>query len=279
MPCQALENGEATVSAAPRSGEKTVPATRRALWTTSASRKARVSSAMEVKTSSAMVRRERPPERRERATKTAGSVVRGGEQHALQGLELLQRLARADGHGVERVGRDHDRHAGLVVEAGLEAVEQRAAAGQGDALLHDVGGELRRGLVERDLHRVDDRRHRLLHRLADLLRGGDDRLREAGDEVAPADLCVQLLLEGPRRPERDLHLLRGAIADGEAVLLLDELHDRLVELIATDADGLAAHDAAERDDRDLGGATADVDDHVAGGLLHREARADGGGHG
>ena len=41
----------------------------------------------------------------------------------------------------------------------------------------------------------------------------------------------------------------------------------------------ARDDAAERDDRDLGGAAADVDDHVAGGLLHGQPGADGGGHG
>src|SRR5436190_7319248 len=108
MPCHALENGDDAVSAAPRSGENTVPAARRALWITAASRKSAVSSTIEVRTRSAMVRRERPPVRRERATRSASSVVRGGEQHALQGLELLQRLARADGDGVERVGRDHD---------------------------------------------------------------------------------------------------------------------------------------------------------------------------
>ena len=43
--------------------------------------------------------------------------------------------------------------------------------------------------------------------------------------------------------------------------------------IDTDGD-----DATERDDRDLGGAAADVDDHVAGRFVHREARADRGGH-
>src|SRR3546814_3880913 len=74
----------------------------------------------------------------------ARSVVGGGEEHALERLELLQRLAGADGHSVQRIGGDDDGHAGLVVEAGLEAVQQRTAAGEGDALLHDVGGQLGR---------------------------------------------------------------------------------------------------------------------------------------
>ena len=61
----------------------------------------------------------------------------------------------------------------------LEAVQQRATAGEHDALLHDVGGQLGRRLVERDLHRVGDRGDRLLDGLADLVGGGDDRLGEA----------------------------------------------------------------------------------------------------
>ena len=104
---------------------------------------------------------------------------------------------------------------------GVEAVQQGAAAGEDDALLHDVGGQLRRRLVEGDLHRVDDGRHRLLDGFADLLGGGDDRLGQAGDEVAAADLGVELLLERAGGAERDLDLLGRALAEGEAVLLLD----------------------------------------------------------
>src|SRR5216117_2321527 len=51
------------------------------------------------------------------------------------------------------------------------------------------------GLVERDLHRVDDGSHGLLDGVADLGRAAHDRLGQAGDEVAAADLGVQLLLE------------------------------------------------------------------------------------
>ena len=74
----------------------------------------------------------------------------------------------ADGHRVQRVGRDHDRHAGLVLEPRRQTVQQRAAAGDDDAALHDVGGEFGRGLVERDLDGVDDGRDRFLDRLANL---------------------------------------------------------------------------------------------------------------
>ena len=57
------------------------------------------------------------------------------------------------------------------------------------------------------------------------------------------------------------------------------LHDGLVELVAGDLDGGGLHDAGQGDDRDVGGAAADVHDHVAVGLGDVDARADGGGHG
>ena len=80
---------------------------------------------------------------------------------------------------------------------------------------------------------------------------------------------------GQAEPRSILTSSARALAEGEAVLLLDELDDRVVELVAADADRLAGDDAAERDDGDLGGAAADVDDHVAGRLLHRQTGTDG----
>src|SRR4051794_6316130 len=81
------------------------------------------------------------------------------------------------------------------------------AAGEDDAPVHDVAGELRRGLVERRLDRVDDLVDRFLDRLADLLGAHDDRLGQTGDEVAAADLGVRLVGGGERRPDRHLDLL------------------------------------------------------------------------
>ena len=124
-------------------------------------------------------------------------------------------------------------------------------------------------------HVVAHRGHRFLDGLADLLGGGDDGLGQARDQVSAADLGVELLLERPGGPEGDLHLFGRALAERQAVLLLDVLDDRLVELVAADAHRLAGHDAAEGDHRHLGGAAADVDDHVARGFLHRQPGPDG----
>ena len=56
------------------------------------------------------------------------------------------------------------------------------------------------------------------------------------------------------------------------------IDDRLVHLVAADAERLRDDDPAERDDGDLGRAAADVDDHVPGRLGDGQPGADRGGH-
>ena len=56
------------------------------------------------------------------------------------------------------------------------------------------------------------------------------------------------------------------------------LIEGLVDLVARDAQRARRDDAAEADDRDVGRAAADVDDHARGRLVDRQAGADGGGH-
>src|SRR6478736_3596558 len=160
----------------------------------------------------------------------------------------------------------------------VQAVQEGPATGDDDALLHDVGRELGWCRVERDLDRVDDCRHWFLDRFAYLFGRDDDRLRQPGDEVAAADLRVELLFQRVRARERDLDLLRGSLTERERVFLLDVRDDRVVELVARDPDGFARDDAAQRDDRNLGRAATHIDDHVAGGLMYGEPGADRGGH-
>src|SRR5215218_902347 len=205
-------------------------------------------------------------------------VIAAVAVRAVDRLELLERSAGADGHARERRFGAVRRHLGLVAQALVQALQQRAAAGEHDPAVHDVGGQLGRPAVERLLDRVDDLHERLLERGAHLLGGEHDGLGQAGDEVAAADLGLDLLLERVRRPDLELDLLGGLLADQELVLLLDVVDDRLVELVAADADRLRDDDPAEADDRDLGRPAADVDDHVARRLAHREAGADRGGH-
>src|SRR5918994_595759 len=240
MPFQALPNGRPIAWTTPTTGSRTVPTASRTSRTTGTSRTPNVSSVIDASRRIASRAREpelrgrgrgratarRPGPRRRWGARPGGlvvgpwsfpgrpfeSVTGRREQDALQRVELLQRLAGADGDGVQRVGRHHDRHA------------------------------------------------------------------EAGHEFTAADPRVDLLEQRPRRAEGDLDLLGRTVADGEAVLLLHEADDRVVELVARHPHRLARHDAAEADNGHLGRAAADVDDHVPGRLLDRQAGADGRGH-
>src|SRR5215218_793600 len=206
------------------------------------------------------------------------AVVRAVAVRAVDRLELLERAARAHRDASQRGLRAVRGHLRLVAQPLVEALEQRAAAGEHDPAVHDVRGQLGRRAVERLLDRVDDLDERLLERGAHLLGRQHDGLRQPGDEVAAADLSLHLLLERVRGADLELDLLGGLLADQELVLLLDVVDDRLVELVAADADRLRDDDPAERDHGDLGRAAADVDDHVAGRLAHRQTRADRGRH-
>src|SRR3954468_1076082 len=69
-----------------------------------------------------------------------------GLVRAVDRLELLQAPAGTDGDAGERALGQVDRHLRLVAQALVEAVEQRTAAGEHDAAVHDVGRELGRRL-------------------------------------------------------------------------------------------------------------------------------------
>ena len=65
-------------------------------------------------------------------------------------------------------GEEH-RQARLLAQQHVEVLEQRAAAGEHDAPVDDVAGQLGRRALERELHRLDDPVDRLGERLADLV--------------------------------------------------------------------------------------------------------------
>ena len=91
------------------------------------------------------------------------------------------------GDAGQRVVGDVDGHLGRLGDAPVEAGQQGAAAGQDDALVHDVGDQLRRGLLDRVLDRVDDLLDGRLDRLADLVRADLDAARQPGQQVAAAE--------------------------------------------------------------------------------------------
>ena len=188
----------------------------------------------------------------------------------------------------QRPGAEHDalerrvdevhRQIGLVADAVVEPAQQRSAADEVHAVEDEVLRELgRRARQARD-HRVADRAQLLLDRAPHLFGHEHDRLRQPRHEVAAAHLGLEVVVERPRRADRELDLLGGALTDRDAVLAAHVALDRGVDVERADAQRLERDDTAERDDRDLGRAAADVDHHVAHRLVDREPGADRGGH-
>ena len=69
-------------------------------------------------------------------------------------------------------------------------------------------------------------------------------------------------------------MLGHPLTDQQVILALDVLDNRLVHLVATDTDRFRVNDAGQGNNRHLGGAAADIDDHVAACLGNRKPGAD-----
>ena len=136
------------------------------------------------------------------------AAQRGGREYVSETrtrchrVELLEDDAGAAGDAGQRVVGDVDRHLGRLGDAPVEAGQQRAAAGEDDALVHDVGDELGRGLLDRVLDRVDDLLDGRLDGLADLVGADLDAARQAGQQVAAAQRRRAGRPTRPGRPSR-----------------------------------------------------------------------------
>src|SRR5690606_26789660 len=141
------------------------------------------------------------------------------------------------------------------------------------------GAEFGGRLLESDLDRGNDLVERLGQGFEDLVGRDREAARDALGEVAPLDFHLADLGAGEGRADGVLDVLGGLLADQHAVVATDVVDDGFVELVAADADRTLVDHAAQRNDADLGGAAADVDDHRARGFGNRQAGADRGGHG
>ena len=96
---------------------------------------------------------------------------------AVDRLELLQRAPGADRDTRQRRLGAMGGHLRLLAQPLVDPLQQRAAAGEHDAAVHDVRRQLGRSAVERLLDGVDDLHERLLERGANLLGGEYHGLR------------------------------------------------------------------------------------------------------
>src|SRR4051812_4176890 len=139
-----------------------------------------------------------------------------------QGLELVEAAAGALGDAGQRRLDQLDRQPDLVPQPLADPAQERAAAGEDDPTLAEIGRELGRRSLEGVLDRADDPRDRLLHGAAHVVGAERHAAQQAGDEVAPRDLRVgQLLLDRPGRADGDLGRLGGLLPDQQLVDVLD----------------------------------------------------------
>src|SRR5215217_7197667 len=121
-----------------------------------------------------------PAERRDRARSArAPQLLTAGERTLVE----VQRLGDPTGaarHARQRIFRSANRHLQLVLKPPVDAVQERAATGKRDPLLHDVGDQLRRGLLDCRLDKLDDRVHRRRDGISQLDRADLHALRQPG---------------------------------------------------------------------------------------------------
>src|SRR5476651_1412111 len=206
-------------------------------------------------------------------------LVHGG-QDAAQLIDIFHRMSRAKRDAEQRILGHRNRQAGGLAQHGVHVGQHGAAAGKHDALVDDVGGQFGGGVLQRDLHGLDDGADRLLQALGDLTLGDHQFLRHAVHQVAALDLhrAAFAVVGRARRSDGLLDALGRTLADQQVMVAADVGDDRLVHLVAANTHGAWIHDAAQRQDRDFRRAAADVDHHRARGLGDRQAGADRGSH-
>src|SRR6266571_769794 len=200
------------------------------------------------------------------------------DRNAPEQVQLVEDFAGAEHHAGEGVFGDHHRQTGFFPEQDIQVTQQCPSARQDNPLVDDVGGQLGRGPFQTDPDRLDDGVDRFGKGLPYLVGINFLGLGDAGDQVAPLDLHGAVFSALKRLADLDLDDLGHPVTDQQVVLPLDELDDRLIHLVAADPYRFGVDDPRQRDDRHFGGAAANIDDHVAGGLGDGKTSADRRGH-
>ena len=159
-------------------------------------------------------------------------LAAGAHEHVLQRVVVLDAVAGAHDDGLQRLGRHLHRHLRLALDALREATQQAAAADEEHAAHEEVLGQLGRGLRQAADHRGGDAADDVVDGEADLLRGEQHGLRQAGHQVTATHLGLALVLGDVGRADGHLDLLGGALADGDAVLATHVRLDRRVDVEA-----------------------------------------------
>ena len=75
------------------------------------------------------------------------------------------------------------------------------------------------------------------------------------------------------RPNLNFNFFGRALAYHQIIGAFHVLDDRLIQFVASHTHAAAENDPGKGDQRDFGRASADVDNHIAGWILHRQTHA------
>src|SRR5690606_29056880 len=171
-------------------------------------------------------------------------------------------------------GDDH-RQAGFLAQQLVQVTQQRAAASEDKTALGDIRGQLRRRLFQRALDRLDDGLQGFLQGFQHLVGVQGKGPRHTLGQVATAHVHFQQFATGEGHTNFLLDALGGGFTDQAAVVAPHIGDDGFVKAVAADPYRFRVDHTVERNQGDLGGTTADIDDHGAMGFLDRQAGADG----
>src|SRR5579862_2892427 len=191
-----------------------------------------------------------------------------------QQLEIAEHLAGAENHAAKRVIRNGNRQTSLFPNPLIQVLQQCATTCEHNATIADIGRQLRRRAFQRHANRIHDGGDALTESLANLAVIHRNSFWNAFYEVAALYLHGERLFQRICGTDFHLDLLGGALANQQVIFPLQIVHDGFVHLVAGHPHGTRINDAAERNDCDISGSTANVDDHVAAGFGNREACSD-----
>src|SRR5213594_1690285 len=130
-----------------------------------------------------------------------------------QQIKIAEHLARAQDDARQRVLRQRDGQPCLLPDASVQILDHRAAAGQHDAAIGDVGGEFRWSPLQDDAYGIDNNVDAFIQGFADFFVGNDYALGNAFHEVAALDLHRARLVERASGADLDLDHFGRALAD------------------------------------------------------------------
>ena len=152
----------------------------------------------------------------------------------------------------------------------VETLNQRTTTCEVYTILHNIGVELRRHLLQHLHQRCIELHERLVEGVGNLVVGEGDGLWQGGEHTWTRNHeILRLILQlRYRSTNLTLYLLGSTLTDADAVLLTHIVHDVGRKYITRNIYRLRAYDTAQRDTGYLGGTATYVDNHITLGSLY-----------